>query len=65
VIGRKSFDESQIRDNLYAFVDALNRAKPSGVKGVYVKSLAITTTMAPGVALNVSLAAQNASAAAS
>ena len=65
VIGRRSFDEGQIRDNLYAFVDALNRAKPSGVKGIYVKSLAITTTMAPGVPLNVSLTAQNASAAAS
>lgn len=65
VIGRKSFNEDQIRDNLYAFVDALNRAKPSGVKGIYVKSLAITTTMAPGVPLNVSLTAQNASAAAS
>src|SRR5215204_265262 len=65
VIGRKSFDEGQIRDNLYAFVDALSRVKPSGVKCVYVKSLAITTTMAPGVPLDVSLTAQNASAAAS
>src|SRR5215204_4067843 len=65
VIGRKSFDEGQIRDNLYAFVDALNRAKPSGVKGVYVRSIAISTTMSPGVPLDVSLTAQNASAAAS
>lgn len=65
VIGRKSFDDGQIRDNLYAFVDALNRAKPTGVKGIYVKSLAITTTMAPGIPLSVGLTAQNASAAAS
>lgn len=65
VIGRKSFSEDQIRDNLYAFVDALNRAKPTGVKGIYVKSLAITTTMAPGVPLNVATAVQNAAAAAS
>jgi large subunit ribosomal protein L1 len=64
VIGRKSFDEAQIRDNLYAFVDALNRAKPTGIKGIYVKSLAITTTMSPGIALNVALATQNAAAAA-
>lgn len=62
VIGRKSFDEGQIRDNLYAFVDALNRAKPSGVKGVYVHSLSISTTMSPGVTLNVGLALQNAAA---
>jgi len=64
VIGRKGFDEAMIRDNLYAFVDALSRAKPSGIKGVYVKSLTITTTMSPGVPLNVALATQNASAAA-
>lgn len=64
VIGRKSFTPEQIRDNFYAFVDALNRAKPSGAKGVYVKSLALTTTMSPGVPLNVSTALQNASAAA-
>jgi large subunit ribosomal protein L1 len=65
VIGRKSFDEGQIRDNLYAFIDAMNRAKPSGVKGVYVRSIAISTTMSPGVALNVGLATQNAAATAS
>lgn len=64
VIGRKSFSDDQIRDNLYAFVDALNRAKPSGVKGVYIKSLALTSTMAPGIPLSVSLAVQNAAAAA-
>jgi len=65
VIGRKSFSPDQIRDNLYAFVEALNRAKPTGAKGVYIKSLAVTTTMAPGIALNVSTAVQNAVAAAS
>jgi large subunit ribosomal protein L1 len=65
VVGRKSFNEDQIRDNLYAFIDALNRAKPSGVKGVFVKSLALTSTMAPGVPLNVATAVQNAAAAAS
>lgn len=65
VVGRKSFSGEQIRDNLYAFVDALNRAKPAGVKGVYVQSLAITSTMAPGIALNVGTTVQNAAAAAS
>jgi large subunit ribosomal protein L1 len=65
VVGRKSFSDDQIRDNVYSFVDALNRAKPTGVKGVYIKNLAITTTMAPGITLNVATAVQNAAAAAS
>ncbi len=53
-IGRKSFGTDQVRDNLYAFVDALQRAKPSGVKGVYCRTLTLTSTMAPGVPLDVS-----------
>jgi len=63
VIGRKSFSEEQVRDNMYAFVDALNRAKPSGAKGVYVKSLSLTASMAPGIPLNVALTLANSSAA--
>jgi large subunit ribosomal protein L1 len=62
VIGRKSFAADQLRDNFYAFVDALNRAKPAGAKGVYIKSLAVTSSMAPGIALNVTTAVQNAAA---
>jgi large subunit ribosomal protein L1 len=65
VVGRKSFTPEQIRDNLYSFIEALNRVKPSGAKGVYIKSLALTSTMAPGIPLNVPLAVQNAVAAAS
>lgn len=52
-IGKKSFSEEQIRDNLYAFVDALQRAKPTGVKGIYLRTLAITSSMAPGILLDV------------
>ncbi|MFT4039661.1 MAG: 50S ribosomal protein L1 [Thermomicrobiales bacterium] len=52
-IGKKSFTEDQIRQNLYAFVDALNRAKPSGAKGVYLRTLNIASTMSPGIALDV------------
>jgi large subunit ribosomal protein L1 len=63
VIGKKSFTDEQLRENLLAFVDALMRAKPSAVKGVYCKSLSISTAMSPGVALNVSEAAQAASSA--
>lgn len=65
VVGRKSFSDDQLRDNIYAFVDALNRAKPTGVKGVYIKSIAVTTTMSPGIALNVGTTTQNAAAVAS
>jgi large subunit ribosomal protein L1 len=53
VIGRKSFTPEQIKDNLYAFVDALLRAKPSGVKGIYCRTLSLTSTMAPGITLEV------------
>jgi large subunit ribosomal protein L1 len=52
-IGKKSFSDDQIRDNLYAFVDALQRAKPSGAKGIYLRTLTIKSTMSPGIALDV------------
>ncbi len=52
-IGRKSFSDDQIRGNLFAFVDALQRAKPSGAKGVYLRTLTIKSTMSPGIALDV------------
>jgi large subunit ribosomal protein L1 len=64
VIGKKSFPDDQLRDNLYAFVDALSRAKPSGAKGVYLRTLTLTSSMAPGIPLNVSLTVANAGAAA-
>jgi large subunit ribosomal protein L1 len=63
-IGKKSFTEEQIRDNLYAFVDALQRAKPTGVKGVFLRTLTITSTMAPGIHLDVPVTVAAASEAA-
>jgi large subunit ribosomal protein L1 len=63
-IGKKSFTEDQIRSNLYAFVDALQRAKPSGAKGVYLRTLTIASSMSPGIALDVpAIVAASASAA--
>jgi large subunit ribosomal protein L1 len=63
-IGKKSFTEDQIRSNLYAFVDALQRAKPSGVKGVYLRTLSIASSMSPGISLDVpAIVATSASAA--
>jgi large subunit ribosomal protein L1 len=52
-IGRKSFPDQQLRDNLYAFADALQRAKPAGAKGIYCRTLTLTSTMAPGIPLDV------------
>jgi large subunit ribosomal protein L1 len=53
ILGKRSFTPDQIRENALAFVDALNRAKPSGVKGIYCRTLALTTTMGPGISLDV------------
>lgn len=52
-IGKKSFETGQIQENILAVVDALNRVKPTGLKGVYCRTLAIATTMGPGIRLDV------------
>lgn len=48
-IGKASFSEEQLRQNLDAFLDAVIKAKPSGVKGTYILKLALSSTMGPGV----------------
>ena len=48
-IGRASFTIEQLQGNLVALVDALNKAKPTSTKGVYLKKLAISSTMGAGV----------------
>ena len=53
-VGKLSFDADKIAGNIRAFVDAINRAKPSGAKGVYLKKVAVSSTMGPGVSLDVS-----------
>ena len=52
-VGKASFTEEQLADNFNALVDALNKAKPSALKGQYFKSVTLTSTMGPGVKLNV------------
>jgi len=52
-IGKVSFDSAKLADNLKALIDALNRAKPSAAKGVYLKNISISSTMGPGARLNV------------
>jgi len=48
-IGRASFSAEQLRDNLAALVEALNRAKPSNTKGIYLRKLSVSSTMGVGV----------------
>jgi large subunit ribosomal protein L1 len=47
-IGKASFDDDAITANVKALVDALNRAKPAGAKGMYVKRISLSSTMGPG-----------------
>ena len=52
-IGKASFDEQKLTDNFQTLIDAIMKAKPSAVKGAYLKSVTLTSTMGPGVKLNV------------
>jgi len=48
-IGRASFSPEQLRENLVALIEALNKSKPATSKGIYLKKLSVTSTMGPGV----------------
>ncbi len=48
-VGKASFDEEKLVENIKAFVDAVSRAKPAGAKGTYIQRVAISSTMGPGV----------------
>jgi len=52
-IGKASFSEEQIAENVKAFVNAINKAKPSGAKGTYMKGVSISSTMGAGVKLDI------------
>jgi large subunit ribosomal protein L1 len=54
-IGRVSFAPDQLADNLRAFMDNIVRAKPSGAKGVYIRSVTVSSTMGPGVPIDANL----------
>ncbi|HZG67755.1 MAG TPA: 50S ribosomal protein L1, partial [Herpetosiphonaceae bacterium] len=58
VIGKVSFGPDQIRENFAALMDAVKANKPSGAKGVYIKTVTLTSTMGPGVPVDAA-AAQN------
>lgn len=56
-VGKLSFDNAKLAENAKALIDALNKAKPSGAKGVYMKKISVSSTMGPGVRVDVSTAA--------
>jgi len=54
VLGKLSFDEVKLKENLEAFIDTIKRLKPTGAKGTYIKKVCISATMSPGVQIEVS-----------
>jgi len=52
-VGKTSFGEDALVENVRAFVDAISRAKPSGAKGTYIKRISLSSTMGPGVRIEV------------
>ena len=55
-VGKVSFDEAKLAENVRAFVDAVNRAKPAGAKGTYLKKVSVSSTMGPGVSVDLASA---------
>ena len=51
-VAKMSFDEDKIAQNITAFINAIKKAKPSGVKGVYMKKVTVSSTMGPGLKLD-------------
>jgi large subunit ribosomal protein L1 len=56
-VGKASFDEAKLVENVRAFVSAVAKARPSGAKGTYMKKIALSSTMGPGVTIDVAQAA--------
>ncbi len=53
IFGKVSFSEDQLKENLKTFIKAVNDAKPSAVKGTFIKTISVATTMGPGINLDV------------
>ena len=58
-VGKTSFDEAKLVENIRAFVDAVSKARPAGAKGTYMKKVSLTSTMGPGVSVDVVSATGN------
>ena len=52
-VGKMSFDETKLVENATTFIEQVRAAKPSGVKGHYIKSVTLSATMSPGIPLQV------------
>jgi large subunit ribosomal protein L1 len=61
-IGRASFEPEQLKSNLLALIEALNKARPQGTKGIYLKKVSVSSTMGAGVRIDTSTLAQAAPA---
>ena len=57
-VGKASFEAGKLAENVKAFVAAINRAKPSGAKGTYIKKVSLSSTMGPGIKLELSSLAE-------
>ena len=57
-VGKVSFDDQKLAQNIRAFVDAVSKARPTGAKGTYVKKVSVSSTMGPGVSVDISSATQ-------
>ena len=57
-VGKVSFDDGKLAQNIRAFVDAVSKAKPTGAKGTYLKKVSLSSTMGPGVSVDISSATQ-------
>ena len=51
-VGKASFDEKAIAENVKAFIDAVTKARPAGAKGTYIKKVSLSSTMGPGVKID-------------
>ena len=51
-VGKASFDEKAIAENVKAFIDAVTKAKPAGAKGTFLKKISLSSTMGPGLKID-------------
>ena len=58
-IGKASFTAAKLEENVLSFIDAVQKARPAGAKGTYMKKVSLTSTMGPGVTINVDSATGN------
>lgn len=53
VVGKVSFDEAKLTENIQSFMDAVKKVKPSSVKGTYIKGISMSSSMGPGIKISV------------